>query len=302
MEVQDGLPAGVAYVSDTSAMRGTTYDPSTGIWTIGPLADGETLVLEITVEVVDASAPIINTARITNSNQVDSDLTNNQSTVVLNPVEPIADLAVQKTVDQPAPVEGEEVTFTITVRNNGPDDATNVEILDELAPELGYVSHVASQGTYDPATGIWIVGDLAAGETATLEITAEVLDASGPIINTASVHQSDQADVDLTNNQSTVILLPEQPVVDLIIDKTVNPTKAMCGDTVTFTITVRNANLLFGANNVVVQDNLDLAFQYVSSVATRGTYDPVSGEWTILALGTGEVAVLTIVAEISCCF
>lgn len=51
----------------------------------------------------------------------------------------------------------------------------------------------------------------------------EVLDATGPIINTAAVVQSDQVDVDLTNNQATVILLPEQPAVDLVLEKTVTP-------------------------------------------------------------------------------
>lgn len=301
VEVADGLPASVEYVSDTSAATGTTYDPATGIWSIGPLDAGETLELEISAEVVDVSAPIINTAQITASNQVDDDLTNNQSTVILNPVEPIADLAVQKRVDQPAPQVGDDVIFTITVRNNGPDEATNVELLDVLAPELVYISQNASQGTYDPATGVWMVGDLAAGETPTLALTAEVLDASGPIVNTAAVDQSDQADVDETNNESTVILLPEQPVVDIIVDKSVDPSTAQCGDTVTFTITVRNASTLFGANNVVVQDALDPAFGYISSVATRGTYDPSAGEWSISALGPGEVATLTIDAEILCC-
>lgn len=302
IEVHDGLSADVMYVSDTSGATGTTYDPSTGIWSVGSLDAGQTVELDITVEILDASEPIINTALITDAHQFDDDLTNNQSTVILNPVEPVADLAVQKTVDQPAPQEGEMVTFTVTIRNNGPDDATNVEVIDELAEELMYDSHIASQGTYEPATGIWLVGDLAAGETATLQITATVVDASGPIVNTAAVHHSDQADNDDTNNQSTVILLPEEPQVDLVIDKSVDPLEARCGDHVTFTIIVRNVSTSFGANNVLVQDNLDPAFGYVSSVASRGSYDPETGQWSIPTLASGEVVVLTIEVEVLCCY
>ena len=39
-------------------------------------------------------------------------------------VTPLADLSVTKIVDDASPVVGDNVTFTITVRNDGPSNAT----------------------------------------------------------------------------------------------------------------------------------------------------------------------------------
>ena len=47
--VEDLLPAEVSYQSDNSASSGTSYVPATGKWTIGTLAAGATILLDITV-------------------------------------------------------------------------------------------------------------------------------------------------------------------------------------------------------------------------------------------------------------
>ena len=65
-----------------------------------------------------------------------------------------ADLSLDKTVDISSPDDfGDEVTFTITVSNAGPDDATGVEVTDLLPSGLDYVSDTPSQGTYNPTGG-----------------------------------------------------------------------------------------------------------------------------------------------------
>jgi uncharacterized repeat protein (TIGR01451 family) len=60
--VNDKLPAGLTYVS-SSANYGT-YNPNTGIWTIGNLPNGETAILTIKA-VVEKSGQIINQAKVT---------------------------------------------------------------------------------------------------------------------------------------------------------------------------------------------------------------------------------------------
>lgn len=85
------------------------------------------------------------------------------------------DIKVEKTVDDSEPAIGSEITYTITATNLGPGDATDVQITDVLPDGVTYVApYIASQGTYDPNTGVWNVGPLANGASATLIITVTV--------------------------------------------------------------------------------------------------------------------------------
>ena len=57
------------------------------------------------------------------------------------------------------PEEGDTVTFDITVTNNGPGDATSVSLADLLPAGLTptALNGAITQGTYDPATGLWTI-------------------------------------------------------------------------------------------------------------------------------------------------
>jgi uncharacterized repeat protein (TIGR01451 family) len=80
-----------------------------------------------------------------------------------------ADLSVTNTVDNATPAEGGTVTYTVTVTNNGPVNATGVNITNVLPAGLIYSSDDAatSGDSYDSASGVWIVGSLTNGATAT---------------------------------------------------------------------------------------------------------------------------------------
>ncbi len=104
-----------------------------------------------------------------------------------------------KTVDNATPNVGENITFTINLTNDGPNDATNVDVKDLLPAGLTYVSDTTSEGSYDNVTGIWDVGTVENGSTSTLTITATVTSAAA-IENIAQVTASDQFDPDSTPN------------------------------------------------------------------------------------------------------
>jgi len=63
---------------------------------------------------------------------------------------------------------GSNVTFTVTATNNGPSDASGVQVTDQLPAGLTYVSSTPSAGTYTSGTGVWDIGTLANGGSATL--------------------------------------------------------------------------------------------------------------------------------------
>ncbi len=293
VQVTDILPTGVTYVSDTS---GGDYVPATGIWNIGPLNVGSTVSIDITVT-ANQSGRIINIASITATDVPDPDLSNNSSGLILNTGANEADLAVIKEVDNPSPLVGDTIVYTITVANNGPDNATGVALTDLLPAGLTYISDDGG-GSYVSGTGVWTIGALNVGSSATLQITAQVVNA-GEIINTARVTASDQTDPDITNNQSSAVINQTQPAMaDLAVQKIVNQDLVDFGDNVVFTVVVRN-NGPDDATNVVINDLLPAGMNYVSSSPSQGSYDDAAGEWTVGTIPAYGYVLLDIVAQMN---
>jgi len=117
----------------------------------------------------------------------------NNENIVITIVAKAADIQIIKTVNNPAPRVGQNVIYTIAANNLGPDDATGVQVTDNLPSGLTYLSSAVSAGTYDPATGIWQIGNLALNSTATLQITARV-NQTGNVVNIARKTGEDQYD------------------------------------------------------------------------------------------------------------
>lgn len=128
-------------------------------------------------------------------------------------IKPLATADVQVTnTTLPAlnPVLGTSFTFVATVKNNGPDAATNVTLNDLLPAGLTYSTHTASTGTYTSGTGVWTIGNLANQASATLSITATV-SCSDKYTNTATVTAT-QPDPDTGNNTSIFTLTPQNTI------------------------------------------------------------------------------------------
>lgn len=83
--------------------------------------------------------------------------------------------------------------------------------------------------------------------------------------------------------------------IDLAIGKTVDRGVVMLNDLVVFTITVENTTQ-DRVLEVVVSDPLESGFQYVSHVATSGSYDAALGEWRIPGMGPEETVSLDLTA------
>ena len=64
-----------------------------------------------------------------------------------------ADLGVSKVVDNATPNEGDTIQYTVTINNNGPDDATTVSVTDLLPAGVTHISNTPSGiTTYDKYT------------------------------------------------------------------------------------------------------------------------------------------------------
>jgi len=195
--------ANTAVISSTTSADGLSITGTYGSLVIG--ADGSYVYdLDDTNATVDALATGSSltdtfTYEITDS---DGDTSTATLTITINgvtDVQPSADLLMSKTVDNASPNLGDNVTFTLSVTNNGPDNATGVEVSDALPAGFTFVSdNGATAATYDDSTGVWTIGNLANGASATLEIVATATDSSA-VTNTATV-TADQTDPDNTDN------------------------------------------------------------------------------------------------------
>ncbi|MDO8870809.1 MAG: VWA domain-containing protein [Methanobacteriaceae archaeon] len=94
-------------------------------------------------------------------------------------------VVITKTVNNSTPNYGSTIIFTVIAHNNGPNDASGVQVVDNLPTGLVFVSYLSSQGIYNSTTGIWNVGTLLNGTNATLNLTA-IVNATGEMINWAS--------------------------------------------------------------------------------------------------------------------
>lgn len=119
-------------------------------------------------------------------------------TLLLSPLAVAAPvLELTKTVDNGAPIPGEPVEFTIAVVNSGDETAVAVEVQESLPAELVIPTGLAAfpaNGSYDPATGLWTVGDLEPGAGSTLVVPAVVNTANPPdcIVNMAGTSYTDE--------------------------------------------------------------------------------------------------------------
>jgi len=125
-------------------------------------------------------------------------------------------------VDDATQLVGDNVVFTIVVNNDGPSDATGVSVSDLLPNGYSYVSDDGA-GTYVSGMGVWTIGSIANGASATLDITATVL-ATGDYLNYAQVATSDQFDPDSTPGDDSLDQDDDDtagtiPVQDLCVDR-----------------------------------------------------------------------------------
>src|SRR5439155_844714 len=141
--VRDTLPAGVTLVS---VSNGGTATAGVVSWpAVTTLANGASLSRTVTVT-APATGTLINVARA-DAATADPDSTNNNGSAPANRVTTVvderADLSVSKT--GPAAVNAaQNLTYTITVTNSGPSDASAVVVFDTLPAGVTFVS--ASNG------------------------------------------------------------------------------------------------------------------------------------------------------------
>jgi uncharacterized repeat protein (TIGR01451 family) len=217
--VVDTFPAACASVSYTSVAAGgatgNTAGPAAGNINDAALnlPAGSSVIYTATCTISgSATGTLINTATVASATP-DPNAANNSATDT-DTIAASANLSLTKALNGSGNVTvGSNVTYTLTVTNNGPSTATGVVVTDTLPAGLTYVSNTCG-ATFASPTLTWNVGTLALNATATCNLTATV-NQPGVIVNSASV-ASNESDPVPGNNVGTATVVGAPPNVALI--------------------------------------------------------------------------------------
>lgn len=205
----------------------------------------------------------------------------------------IADLAVEKGVDNPDPGIGDTITYTITLRNLGPSDTTNVTVQEDLP--AGFTATAPAGTTYNAATGVWSVPDLDVGQSVALTIQG-TFDGTA-VENVAQVTGSSVPDPNPENNISRVRV--PSVTADLSLEKTLVDTDEIAvGDVITFEIELTNSGP-DTATNIQIADDVPSGFEFVSARPETGTYNETTNIWSIASLASGESTSLLLTGRLT---
>ena len=223
-------------------MNGGPSTPWTGSLTLGTVAASATDTIVITAT-VNPSKPdgttLSNTATVASTTTDPGPHAN--SATQTTAVEAKADLSIAKTC--PATVTaGESITYFLTVTNNGPSDAQDVQVADVLPTGTSGATYSIDGGSSSSYSSPLSLGTLAAGASHSITIVATV-NANVPNGRAFEyrVVSSSTTEVDGSDNSSGPVLTTVQTRAEVADLKVAESSHVVAGTDVHYTITVHNA-------------------------------------------------------------
>jgi uncharacterized repeat protein (TIGR01451 family) len=295
--VTSQLPADVQFVSASTSTGSTPLVTEGGLLTadLGALPSGQSATVTLVVTAEALTAQTLTTVFAVQGQNVDPVPSNNTATASVSVV-PSADLAI--VVSSPAMAYPTVAsTYTLTVANLGPSDATGVTVLSTLPTNVTIVSANSSQGlTPTDQAGVIsaILGEVDPGKSATVILVLEPTATTGSIVLSATV-SGDEFDPNLANNQASATV-SIAPAVNLAVSLVPTSGTILSGHELTFAARVTNAGPS-SATNVDLSMPIGTGLTFVQSWTSQGSSNSSSGQLTA-SLGTlspGSSATVTMV-------
>ncbi|MBN1040378.1 DUF11 domain-containing protein, partial [Clostridium botulinum] len=321
----DTIPSGTTFVNNSFLINGVTQsggnpNPPTGI-AIGSLAPNAiaTLTFKVVVNTIPSPNPIPNQGKLAYTYTVDPSLPNgksgqNLSNTVNTQINQggLADNngSLIKSVDKAFAKVGDTLTYTITLNNKGNVTANNIVFKDTIPSGTNFVTDslsldgvIQADASPAPPTG-FAVGSIAPGSISTIvfKVIVATIPSPNPIPNSGTVNYTFTVDPskpdgqNASGNTNIVNTQVNQGSIDngdggLV--KTVDNAFAKVGDTLTYTIRLKNTGNV-SVNNVVFTDTIPNDTSFVTnSVTVNGVTEsganPQSGV-TIGSINPGSVS------------
>ncbi len=204
----------------------------------------------------------------------------------------------------------QEVPFQIKVINKGPQTARDIFVSAPIPRGMAFTSATPSSGMYNTFLQWWNFRELAAGDTATLDLTLFTLVDDRPIVNFVEIIGALPRDIDSTPNNG----MPPTPREDDEAAVTIFPVPVIKGgdtsDLALSIIALQDTFTQFSevpylltlinrgpdtAANIKVSALIPEGMAFTSAEASNGRYGVVTQDWTLPFLGAGDTATLELV-------
>ncbi|MBE6021979.1 MAG: DUF11 domain-containing protein [Cellulosilyticum sp.] len=245
-----------------------------------------------------------NTAKGTAQYTVNPDDVRNISDTSDPAVTDVIDVLLTKTVNLSQAIEGQQLTYTVTIRNNSSLPIDNVVLQDIIDSKTTYDS--TNPIPYATLSTGYSIGTIPSKDSApnnvyTLTFTATIKqDVSGNVVNTANLASYTYTDVNgvvYNGTPEKATVTTDVQDINVQFNKVVTPTNAAIGDTVQYSIAVTNLSTE-PIENVVVRDtSADLSYMSISNIRVNNvlvTPQPTLATGISLGtLGVGAVGIIT---------
>ncbi len=317
--VTDTFPAACASVTwtCTGAAGGTCVAAGTGnlSQTVGLPSGASVTFTAICALSPSATGSLSNTATIAAGAGITDPTPGNNSATDTDTLVASADLAVTMT-DSPDPVvAGTNLTYTVTVVNNGPSDAQGVSISLPLPAGTTFVSATPSAGgvcnATSPVVCTWAgpsdqnsrsANFSRLAPTVTRTVTIVVLVSPAQVGNLSATVTASSATTDpVPGNNSATATTVVQGQADLSITLTDSPDPVTAGSNLTYVATLTNGGVS-DAQNASISLPLPAGTTFVSATPSAGgtcnAASPVVCTWAG-ATASGGTRTVTIVVTVS---
>ncbi len=367
VQVNFPLPDGLVF-TDATTTQGMYFNWN-GDWFVGTIPAGGNAILELTLFSLTENTTITSYAQVTNADQNDVDSTpNNSSCCTPSEDDEIVisigngstgtggtsgggsgggstgggsggggssggntgvDITLGLSVDNTDYGIYQNITYNLTVTNEGTERANNLLVSFPLPNGLVYTDHTASLGDYQNWMGDWTIPYVNAGQTIELELVLFSLIENTAITNYAQLVSMDEADADSTPGNGACCTANEDDEVaitignggsggggtgggtggggtgggsgggtggdaDLSLSLAVDNANYNIFENVTYTLTATNEGSAT-ANNIVISFPLPNGLVYTDHSTTNGDYQNWSGDWMIDAIAAGQSATLELI-------
>ncbi|ODS36460.1 MAG: hypothetical protein A7315_04740 [Candidatus Altiarchaeales archaeon WOR_SM1_79] len=313
VKVYDIIPYGGTF--EGSSRGGYSTNPVPGgtqvIWTIGNMSAGSIVTFTYNVTINEnASTGFFNNQAIVNGtyNNGTDDIPVRDEYDELVWIVQEEKLVVEKSSNKGTLRRNENLTFTVTTRNDGESHIYNLNISDTLPSGFGYIpsSTIIKKNdniisTADPSEIgnmlFWNIDEtLGKGDTVTLSYGADINESAESGCNRVEVNGSNALDESVYANDSRCVVIG---VGGISVSKSAEPTSASPGDTVTYTVTIQNT----GNTRVYLNgsDTLPDGFNYVGGSLSGATFVSYGNNVLnfSLSLDGGDTVDVTYAAEIN---